>query len=339
MAHRAAPPAILLMGPTASGKTDLALALAERLPCDVVSVDSTQVYRGMDIGTAKPGPEVLRRVPHRLIDLRDPAEPYSAADFRRDALREMAAIVAAGRIPLLVGGSMLYFRALIRGLSELPRADGELRGRLEAEAGRLGWPALHARLARIDPNLAARIHPNDAQRIQRALEVHTLTGRPPSELFAASSGPIFPYRGIVLVLAAAGRARLHARIAARFDAMLAQGMVGEVEVLYNRNDLNLDRPALRAVGYRQVWEYFAGRTDFATMKERALAATRQLARRQLTWLRGERDGCWLDGEDPQTMAKAIRYVTAHIEPTGSAMRSPLSGAPVGRPSEKQQERP
>jgi tRNA dimethylallyltransferase len=280
-------PAIFLMGPTGSGKTDLAVELVERLPCEIVSVDSALVYRGMDIGTAKPGREVLARAPHRLIDICDPAEAYSAARFREDALRAMTEIRRAGRIPLLVGGTMLYFRGLERGLSALPSADPRVRARLESEAVRVGWSGLHARLADVDPQAARRIHPNDPQRIQRALEVYELTGRPLSELCAAPASEPFPYRTFKVVLTPEDRGGLHEVIARRFRMMLAQGLVEEVERLRARGDLGLDKPSMRAVGYRQVWEYLEGGVTHQQMVERAVAATRQLAKRQLTWLRGE----------------------------------------------------
>jgi tRNA dimethylallyltransferase len=291
------PPALLLMGPTASGKTDLAVRLVAELPCAIVSVDSAMVYRGMDIGTAKPGSDVLEVAPHRLIDILDPREPYSAARFRADALREMADITAAGRVPLLVGGTMLYFRALLRGLSPLPGASQELRRRLTEEAARLGWPALHARLQRVDPESARRIHPNDPQRIQRALEVYELEGRTRTELFAQPSDQLIPYRVLKLALAPAAREVLHGRIEQRFLSMLGQGLVEEVACLRARSDLHLDTPAMRAVGYRQVWQFLDGALSAEEMVMRGIIATRQLAKRQLTWLRSEPDLIWLDASD------------------------------------------
>jgi tRNA dimethylallyltransferase len=278
---------VFLMGPTASGKTDLAVALAERLGCAVVSVDSAMVYRGMDIGTAKPGPEVVARAPHRLIDILDPAETYSAGRFRADALAEMAAIAREGRVPLLVGGTGLYFRALDRGLSALPGADPEVRARLDAEAAERGWPALHGRLAECDPAAAARIHPNDPQRIQRALEVYLLTGRPLSAFFREAGEGGLPFRVVKVALEPAERGVLHERIAVRFGRMLDEGLMEEVARLRARGDLTPDTPSMRAVGYRQVWAYLAGELDRPTMVERAVVATRQLAKRQLTWLRAE----------------------------------------------------
>ena len=309
MNHRALPPVVCLMGPTASGKTDLAIHLVERLPLDIISVDSVMVYRGMDIGSAKPDPETLARVPHRLIDIRDPADAYSAAQFRDDALREMAAITAAGRIPLLVGGTMLYFRALLTGLSLLPSADAEIRARLEAEAEVEGWDSLHRRLAEVDAVAAARIHPHDPQRIQRALEVYELTGIPLSQLQQKESvDQPLPYRIVKLAVAPSDRAVLHQRIATRFEQMLDQGLIEEVEGLRQRGDLHLDLPALRAVGYRQVWEFLIGDIDYTEMKDRGIIATRQLAKRQFTWLRAERALTILESLDKRLQDKALKYL-------------------------------
>ncbi len=301
------PLAILLMGPTASGKTELAVELSERLPCDIVSVDSAMVYRGMDIGTAKPDAATLARAPHRLIDCCDPAEAYSAARFCGDALREMAAIAASGRIPLLVGGTMLYFRALQQGLSPLPGADPETRRHLEEDAQRLGWKAMHRRLAQVDPPAAAQIHPNDPQRIQRALEVFELTGRPLSELQRAGVGRhCLPYRLIKLVRAPAERVTLHERIEQRFHAMLSAGLEDEVRALCARGDLTPDLPSMRCVGYRQVLKYLAGEYKYPTMVQRGIIATRQLAKRQWTWLRAEGDCLWLaDAGGPLEQALAL----------------------------------
>ena len=287
------PCAIFLMGPTASGKTALACALADRLPLDIVSVDSALVYRGLDIGSAKPDARTLEKYPHRLIDIRDPSQPYSAADFRDDALREMSSISASNRVPLLVGGTGLYFRALLSGLSELPQADPELREQLNEEGASIGWPAMHGRLARIDPVAAARIGLADAQRIQRALEVIEITGKPMSELQSGLSKP-FGYRVLKLALMPANRTALHARIADRFDVMLAQGFIDEVKQLRARGDLNADLPAMRAVGYRQVWQHLDGEFDAAELRNRGIFATRQLAKRQTTWLRSELDARVLD---------------------------------------------
>ena len=291
------PPVLCLMGPTASGKTALAVALVQRLPLEIVSVDSALVYRGMDIGTAKSDAETRRIAPHRLVDILDPAEAYSAGQFRADALREIAAIQAAGHTPLLVGGTMLYFRALERGLADLPSADPALRARLTAELAEQGSTALHARLARLDPAAAARIHPSDSQRIQRALEVHQLTGQPLTELCARSRNESLPFRIVKLIVAPADRAVLHERIERRFRLMLEQGFVAEVERLHARGDLDPARPSMRAVGYRQVWSYLDGRLDYAAMVERGIVATRQFAKRQLTWLRAESGAIWQDGDE------------------------------------------
>jgi tRNA dimethylallyltransferase len=306
------PPAILLMGPTASGKTDLAVGLVARLPCEIVSVDSAMVYRGMDIGTAKPGPDVLARAPHRLIDILDPVESYSAARFRADALREMAQITARGRIPLLVGGTMLYFRALQRGLAPLPDADPAVREALDVEAERIGWPALHARLARVDPASAARIHPNDPQRIQRALEVHALTGRPLGDLIRSSHAAELPYRAIKLVRAPADRQVLGERIERRLRAMVAEGLVEEVERLWARGDLRDDMPSMRCVGYRQVLPYLRGDYDREEMTLRAIYATRQLAKRQFTWLRAE-SGCEWIPDGPAPLDAALGSIDTALE--------------------------
>ena len=298
------PLAVFLMGPTASGKTALACALSERFPVALVSVDSALVYRGMDIGTAKPDAATLARYPHRLIDIRDPAEPYSAADFRADALGAMQDITSAGKVPLLVGGTGLYFRALQQGLSQLPEADGAIRERLAGQAANVGWPALHERLRAADPAAAARIGPNDAQRIQRALEVIELTGRPLSEQQQGGNGRRFPWRVLKLALLPADRAPLHARIAQRFDAMLAGGFLDEVRALRARGDLHPDLPAIRAVGYRQAWEHLDGQTDAAAFRDKGVFATRQLAKRQITWLRSELDARVLDPDRTGLQARA-----------------------------------
>ena len=275
------------MGPTASGKTGLAVELAKRFPFEIISVDSALVYRGMDIGTAKPAAAVLAQTPHRLIDIRDPSEPYSAAEFRADALAGMAEITAAGHIPLLVGGTFLYFRALQQGLSDMPAADPEVRARLETEARHQGWEQLHARLAQVDPVSAARIHTTDPQRIQRALEVYEISGQPMSALHARQPKQDLPYRLLKLALIPEDRAVLHGRIQQRFDAMLAAGFLDEVARLFKRGDLTAELPALRAVGYRQAWALLAGETGYDAMVEQAIVATRQYAKRQLTWLRSE----------------------------------------------------
>ena len=279
------PPAIFLMGPTAAGKTALALSLHDVLPLEIISVDSSQVYRGMDIGTAKPTLEEQARAPHRLIDIRDPAQTYSAAEFCTDALREMEAITRAGKIPLLVGGTMFYFHALEFGLSELPSADPDIRARLSEAATKIGWPGMHQRLQAIDPVAAARIHANDAQRIQRALEIYELTGQSPSVLGAVKPSISLPYRLIKVALWPPDRQLLHARIERRFHEMLKQGFVAEVELLYALGSLSPDLPSMRTVGYRQIWKYLTKSINYSEMTTQALAATRQFAKRQLTWLR------------------------------------------------------
>ena len=292
------PNAIFLMGPTASGKTDLAVSLCERLPCEIISVDSALVYRGMDIGTAKPDAATLAKAPHRLIDIRDPAEPYSAAEFRRDALAAMAEIVAAGKTPLLVGGTMLYFKALMESLADLPAADPVIRARLEAEAVAHGWPHLHARLAEVDPAAAARLHPNHSQRIQRALEVYELTGKPMTVLQGESGGELLSERYRIHAFAPdVSRPELHRRIAARFHAMLEAGFVDEVRRLYERGDLHPGLPSIRSVGYRQVWAMLDGEYDHNVMIQKGISATNALAKRQMTWLRGWEALYWL-GTDP-----------------------------------------
>lgn len=301
---------IFLAGPTTTGKTELAVEIVRRFPCDIVSVDSAMVFRGMDIGTAKPGPAVLALAPHRLIDVCDPAESYSAARFRDDALREIAVIHAAGRVPLLVGGTMLYFAALERGLSRLPGADAGIRARLEREAGENGWEALHVRLAAVDPAAARRIHPNDPQRIQRALEVYELTGCAMSELLAEQEAEPFPYRAVKMQVLVADRERLHQRIERRFHDMLAQGLLHEVESLYLRGDLDPRLPSMRAVGYRQLWRHVAGETGLETAISQAITATRQLAKRQLTWLRAERADVRFDSTDPKIMDKVLKCIAA-----------------------------
>ena len=290
----ARPLAIALMGPTASGKTALALDWAARLDTEVVSVDSALVYRGLDIGAAKPDLATRQRVPHRLVDIRDPHEAYSAADFAREALAAMHELSARGRVPLLAGGTMLYFHALLHGLSPMPAADPGMRATLQAELAERGAAALHAELAHHDPEAGARIHANDPQRLLRAIEVFRLSGRPISEWQRAARATPFPFRVLRLVLAPADRAVLHQRIAARFDAMLAEGLLDEVRQLRSDPRLHPELPAVRAVGYRQAWRYLDGATDAAQFRAEAIAATRQLAKRQLTWLRGELDARWLD---------------------------------------------
>lgn len=278
------PPAILIMGPTASGKTAAAMALADRLPVELVSVDSAQVFIDMDIGTAKPDREMLARYPHRLIDLITPEQRYSAARFRADALAAMEQIHAAGRVPVLVGGTMLYFRALLHGLAELPQADAALRAGIDADAGRLGWPAMHARLAELDPVTAARLPPNDSQRIQRALEVCLAGGRPMSVQLAESEQQKPAWNFLQLALLPSDRAVLHERIARRFDEMLLAGLDEEVAMLRQKYRLDPELPSMRCVGYRQVWEAQDGLIPRQEMRDRGVFATRQLAKRQITWL-------------------------------------------------------
>lgn len=302
------PPAIFLMGPTASGKTDLAVELVRRLPLEIISVDSAMVFRGMDIGTAKPDAQTLAEAPHRLIDILDPAEAYSAARFREDALAQMAEISAAGRIPLLVGGTMLYFRALQQGLATLPEADPGVRARLEQEARLRGWQALHERLAEVDPDSAQRIHPNDPQRLQRALEVYELSGQPLSQLWRTQQEAGLPYRPVKLVVAPDDRPALHQRIALRFEQMLQQGLVEEVEALYHRGDLGPELPSIRCVGYRQVWQYLAGELSREAMSERGIVATRQLAKRQFTWLRSEQNLQWFATFDGRLVEKVLKFL-------------------------------
>lgn len=293
MSEHKLPPAIFLLGPTATGKTALAESIAARWPCDVISVDSALVYRGMDIGSAKPDRELQQRLPHRLIDIREPWDVYSVADFRRDALVQMQSITAAGRIPLLVGGTMLYFKALLEGLADLPEADASIRAELEQEAGRLGWAALHERLASVDPDTAAALHPRHSQRILRALEVYYLSGRPLSELQREQGGAELPYRVVQFALLPADRGVLHQRIDQRFRQMLEQGFLDEVRGLRELGRLHRGLPSVRAVGYRQAWEHLDGEYDVDEFVERGIAATRQLAKRQLTWLRKWDDLCRL----------------------------------------------
>ncbi|WP_355660257.1 tRNA (adenosine(37)-N6)-dimethylallyltransferase MiaA [Halomonas salifodinae] len=308
MSHDLQPPAILLMGPTAAGKTDLAIALHERLDCELISVDSALIYRGMDIGTAKPSAAELARAPHRLVDIRDPAEAYSAAEFREDALAAMHEITAAGRVPLLVGGTMMYYKRLLEGVAEMPAADPALRAELEAEAERRGLVALHEELTRVDPQLAAELHPHNRQRLLRALEVYRLSGRPLSALWAEQRRETLPWRTLSIGVAPAERAVLHERIGRRFEAMLAEGFLDEVAALQARGDLHLDLPSMRCVGYRQAWEYLEGRYDRDTLIARGTAATRQLAKRQLTWLRGWPELHWVDSQQADALARVLKLV-------------------------------
>lgn len=304
------------MGPTASGKTALAVELVKHFGCEIVSVDSAMVYRGMDVGTAKPGPDILAAAPHRLIDILDPAESYSAARFRTDALAAMQEISAAGRIPLLVGGTMLYFDALQHGLSELPPADPEVRAQLDTRAASEGWPALHAELAKLDPVAAARIHPNDPQRIQRALEVCYISGRPLSELQQQSAVSPSEYRYVKLALAPVERVVLHEIIEQRFRSMIAEGFLDEVTCLKERGDLNAGLPSMRAVGYRQLWQHLDGECDLDEAVRRGVVATRRYAKRQLTWLRSEPDVTWFDSGTPRLAERARAHAARHLEETG-----------------------
>ena len=304
------PKAIFLMGPTASGKTALAIALRQKLPVDIISVDSALIYRGMDIGTAKPDATEQSLAPHRLIDILDPALPYSAADFRRDALNAMEEITAAGRIPLLVGGTMLYFKALLEGLSPLPSANPDVRAEIEKKAAEQGWEAIHKELALADPVAAQRIHPKDPQRLSRALEVYLISGKTMTEL-TKISGESLPYDVYQFAIAPKDRNVLHQRIEARFKQMLTCGFEDEVKSLYERGDLHEDLPSVRCVGYRQMWSYLSGEIDYDEMVYRGICATRQLAKRQITWLRGWNDIHWLDSEDPkQSLDTVLQVVSA-----------------------------
>ncbi|WP_138439260.1 tRNA (adenosine(37)-N6)-dimethylallyltransferase MiaA [Marinobacter alexandrii] len=326
------PPAIFLMGPTASGKTDLAIELCKRLPCDIISVDSAMIYRGMNIGTAKPSADELAQAPHRLIDICDPADTYSAADFRTDALAEMARITEAGRIPLLVGGTMMYFKALIHGMSGLPAASPELRRALEQEAEQRGWQALHQELQEQDAVAARLIHPNNRQRLLRALEVIRLTGKPISSFWEAESrsspqkqggavedytyftqwqadeGGSLPYTVAQLAVAPSERRTLHERIHQRFLSMLDAGFLDEVRALMNRGDLHPDLPSMRCVGYRQAWAYLSGEDEYDAFVSKGVAATRQLAKRQLTWLRKWSDVDWLQSEEKDITGAALKKI-------------------------------
>ncbi|MGX2975082.1 tRNA (adenosine(37)-N6)-dimethylallyltransferase MiaA [Ursidibacter arcticus] len=294
------PLAIFLMGPTASGKTDLAIKLRQTLPVEVISVDSALIYKGMDIGTAKPNAAELELAPHRLIDILDPAESYSVANFREDALREMADITAQGKIPLLVGGTMLYYKGLLDGLSPLPSANAEIRADIEAKAEKLGWASLHQELLKIDPTSAQRINPNDSQRINRALEVFYLSGKTMTEL-TAQQGESIPYDIMQFAIAPQERSVLHQRIEQRFHKMIELGFEQEVYRLFKRKDLHPDLPSIRCVGYRQIWEYLAGDISLDEAIYKGICATRQLAKRQITWLRGWTSEVeWLDSLDPQS---------------------------------------
>ena len=305
------PLALFLMGPTASGKTDLAIALRQQLPVEVISVDSALIYKGMDIGTAKPTPAELALAPHRLIDILDPKESYSAMNFREDALKEMAEISASGRIPLLVGGTMLYYKALLEGLSPLPSADPIIRAEIEEKAAKIGWAGMHQELLAIDPVAGARINPNDSQRINRALEVFYITGKTMTEL-TEEKGEALPYRLLQFAIAPQDRSILHERIALRFQKMMDLGFEEEVKRLFLREDLHIDLPSIRCVGYRQIWEYLQGDISLDEAIYKGICATRQLAKRQITWLRGWKDEItWLDSLNPEqaklTMIDKIKF--------------------------------
>ena len=318
-----APPAIFLMGPTAAGKTGLAASLVQRLPLEIISVDSALVYRGMNIGTGKPNAATLTLAPHHLLDIRDPTEAYSVAAFRSDALALMQQITQRGNIPLLVGGTMLYFRALLRGLDDLPQADAGLRAQIDAEAAAQGWPALHAELAQHDPITAARLQPTDAQRIQRALEVFRVSGVALSAQLTATHFEL-PYRMLQLALIPSDRSVLHQRIATRFDAMLAEGLLEELAGLRREFELHEGMTAMRCVGYRQAWEYLDGAIDKNTLRDKGIAATRQLAKRQLTWLRSWPDTVELDCLAEELERQGLACVTRHLQPAGNTPPSTQS---------------
>lgn len=308
------PPAIFIMGPTASGKTGAAVELYSRLPVELISVDSALVFSDMNIGTAKPDAETLAKAPHHLIDIIPPTAAYSAANFRTDALRLMADITSRGKVPLLVGGTMLYFKALQGGLSNLPEASPEVRLQIEDEAATVGWPAMHARLAEVDPQTAARLQPNDAQRIERALEVYRLTGQSMTSLHQSSQGETLPYRLLKIALVPSDRKVLHERIALRFDEMLANGFIDEVKTLVQKYpELAVDSTAMRCVGYRQALEYLAGQYDKNELRDRGIFATRQLAKRQLTWLRAMNDIVEIDCLNPNLHELVLHEITAFIK--------------------------
>jgi tRNA dimethylallyltransferase len=296
---------IFIMGPTASGKTDLAVELYNKLDCEIISVDSALVYRGMDIGTAKPDKELLAKIPHRLIDICDPAESYSAAQFLEDANNAIKEIQDKNKTPVLVGGTGLYFRALEQGLAELPEANYRIRARLESEGESEGWQSLHTRLSKIDPEAAARINENDPQRIQRALEVYEITGETMSSLLSEGRKRAFPFPIKKIILSPEDRSILHERVKQRFIQMLDSGLIEEVENLYRRGDLSLSLPSMRMVGYRQVWRYLDGQTNYEEMQEHAIIATRQLAKRQITWCRSETDANWFDPLESGILSKIL----------------------------------
>jgi tRNA dimethylallyltransferase len=313
MPNPAHPPAILLMGPTASGKTAVAVQLATTLPCEIISVDSALVYKGMDIGTAKPDAETLARAPHHLINVIEPHESYSAARFRDDALALMREITERGNIPLLVGGTMLYFKALVEGLNDLPEADAAIRLIIETMADEEGWPALHDKLRRVDPETAARLDPNDSQRIQRALEIYYIAGKSMTDLLKKPKYVYFPYTPIRIALLPADRAALHERIAQRFEAMLDAGLVEELRALRDEYALEPDMPSMRCVGYRQAWDFLADRISRAELLEQGIAATRQLAKRQLTWLRSTEDITEFDCLAGNVGDLVLEYVRRELE--------------------------
>ena len=307
-------PVIFLMGPTATGKTDIAVSLFKQYPIDIISVDSAMVYKGMDIGTAKPSKELLNEVPHRLIDICEPDETYSAARFRVDALQNIEEIHSQNRIPLLVGGTGLYFRTLETGISDLPDADTKVRQRLELEAGEVGWEVMHSRLAEIDPDSAERIHPNDPQRIQRALEIYEISGRSMTDHYNNGAVSPFPFEVIKIILNPGDRSILHERIKHRFLKMLDDGFIEEVRTFHKDDRFSGSLPAMRMVGYRQIWNYLDGETNYEEMVERGIVATRQLAKRQMTWLRKEENGIWLDSDEPGLVDKiqGILCEKAHL---------------------------
>ena len=312
MSQSPLPPAIFIMGPTASGKTALACALYDELPCELISVDSALVYKDMNIGTAKPTAEELAQYPHHLIDIRDPSQPYSAADFREDVLQIMAEVTARGKIPVLVGGTMLYFKFLLEGAADLPEADEAVRKQIEEEAAEKGWPAIHEQLAQVDPESAARLNPNDPQRVQRALEVYRVTGKTLTEHWAQQQQKSIPYQVIQFAICPKERKTLHERIELRFGQMLKEGFVDEVRALYQRGDLHENLPAIRAVGYRQVWEYLDGQLSYDDMIFKGVVATRQLAKRQVTWLRSWQNLNWLESEDPDLVKTALSILKLEV---------------------------
>jgi tRNA dimethylallyltransferase len=302
------PSAVFIMGPTASGKTDLAIRLVQEYPFEIISVDSALIYRDMNIGTAKPTPQELQQAPHRLIDIIDPSESYSIASFRKDALAAMQDIQQAGRVPLLVGGTMLYHRSLLYGISELPAADEAIRANLNTEAREKGQQYMHEKLMAIDPQAASKIHPNDPQRVQRALEVFAISGKTMTQLQQENEARSLPWQCWKIVIAPQSRELLRERIAMRFHQMIEQGFIDEVKKLYSRGDLDLSMPSMRAVGYRQVWEYLEGKMTKEEMIERGITITRQFAKRQMTWLRKEENAHWIATEDEDRYQRAVNYL-------------------------------